>query len=596
MEVNLEHAFLAQACTTKSLANSGDWRIYRAFFNGLVGLAGTLKCGAPEEIAQNLKGISFHGPIATCLEDAEPASIEILVTTGDVELKNPWIESLAAGAILVTIGSTDSVLPGEKTTSFALNLGSGVSVSLLDGCKYDALRDFLAGMAASEDARARAVSVLTALDSRLAYEDRLQAQKLTECAHEKDATIRYLETELAEEQAERARLMTRIENAKSSLNAVLASGSWPLLKRFRSVRRRITSAFNTLDQSLVSQQTPVLSDAAQPGVTRGAPDFRAPSSQAELLATIPQIAGWIHEHGMRPGGWVDPSVLAAMQAQDLTLVAKSFYSVCPDIAEMGDDDWRPNKYSEAWETVTKADFADLLPDLVSAAKALESAPMDTPKEQGVFFWNNEMFSPMDATSYRAIIQNVRPKQILEVGSGNSTAIALGVAEETGTSVRCIEPYPSPFLKALEGRLACLIQSKVEDVDPKIYRELEKGDILFIDSSHCARMSSDLNFLMFEALPRLKAGVLVHFHEIFLPNEYPETWLRDVGIMWNEQYQLLAFLMNNADYELLWSSSHAPTRLGVSLTEKLKEAVSGDHPIFRNIGPYGGGSVWLRKLN
>jgi hypothetical protein len=89
-------------------------------------------------------------------------------------------------------------------------------------------------------------------------------------------------------------------------------------------------------------------------------------------------------------------------------------------------------------------------------------------------------------------------------------------------------------------------------------------------------------------------VHVHFHDIFLPCEYPRVWLEDVGIMWNEQYLLLAFLMSNRSFEVLWSSSNAGSQKREEIAEIFGPLLSQDAAFVQNLGPYSGGSLWLRK--
>ena len=109
-----------------------------------------------------------------------------------------------------------------------------------------------------------------------------------------------------------------------------------------------------------------------------------------------------------------------------------------------------------------------------------------------------------------------------------------------------------------------------------------------------RLSSDLNFLMFKAIPRIKAGVLIHFHDIFLPSEYPRMWLEDVGIMWNEQYLLLAFLMFNDSFEILWSGSIAGATRRHDIEQMFAGVLPSGASFLNNLGPYSGGSIWLQK--
>src|SRR5690606_8620162 len=82
----------------------------------------------------------------------------------------------------------------------------------------------------------------------------------------------------------------------------------------------------------------------------------------------------------------------------------------------------------------------------------------------------------------------------------------------------------------------------------VFEELNAGDMLFIDSTHVAKTGSDVNYILFEILPRLKSGVLIHFHDIFYPFEYPRDWVFN-GRNWNEVYFLKAFLMYNTTFEI-----------------------------------------------
>ena len=87
-----------------------------------------------------------------------------------------------------------------------------------------------------------------------------------------------------------------------------------------------------------------------------------------------------------------------------------------------------------------------------------------------------------------------------------------------------------------------------------FTSLRENDILFIDSSHVCKIGSDVQFEFLEILPRLAPGVVVHVHDIFLPFEYPKTWVKDWHRFWNEQYLLQAFLCGNREFEVLWAGA------------------------------------------
>ena len=110
-------------------------------------------------------------------------------------------------------------------------------------------------------------------------------------------------------------------------------------------------------------------------------------------------------------------------------------------------------------------------------------------------------------------------------------------------------------------------------------------MLFLDSSHVAKTGSDVNHLCFEVLPRLRQGVRVHFHDIFLPADYPKQWVLDENRSWNEQYVVRALLMFNSAFRALFGSSYAFAVHSVALREALRDP-GGAY--------YGGGSLWIEK--
>jgi len=127
----------------------------------------------------------------------------------------------------------------------------------------------------------------------------------------------------------------------------------------------------------------------------------------------------------------------------------------------------------------------------------------------------------------------------------------------------------------------LHQSRVQLVPPNFFLRLQHGDILFIDSSHVSKVGSDLNYLLFHILPILKSGVIIHFHDILYPFEYPKEWIYE-GRFWNEAYLLKAFLMYNCDFEILLFNDY--------MVKEEKEFLRGIDDRLLS----GGGSIWLRK--
>jgi hypothetical protein len=168
---------------------------------------------------------------------------------------------------------------------------------------------------------------------------------------------------------------------------------------------------------------------------------------------------------------------------------------------------------------------------------------------------NRMFKHGDAVILHAILRHFRPDRVVEVGSGFSSALMLDVNEQwlNGKIMfTFIEPYPdrlNSILKPGDRENVEIIEKPVQDVDPAIFEELLPGHFLFIDSSHVSKMGSDVHRLVFDVLPQLRSGVIVHFHDVFWPFEYPTEWA-DEGRAWNEDYLLRAFLTYNTRFEML----------------------------------------------
>ena len=168
-----------------------------------------------------------------------------------------------------------------------------------------------------------------------------------------------------------------------------------------------------------------------------------------------------------------------------------------------------------------------------------------------FDFYNDFFGRLDAAVYYSMIRDVRPRRLIEIGSGFSTLIALRALERNRLdgvrcNLTCIEPYPGPQMQKTLDHIH-LIDRPVQAVPLSTFEQLTAGDILFIDSTHVVATGSDVNFEVLKILPALQKGVIVHFHDIFFPYEDPSYWLMDKRISWNEQYLLQAFLSFNSTY-------------------------------------------------
>ena len=202
---------------------------------------------------------------------------------------------------------------------------------------------------------------------------------------------------------------------------------------------------------------------------------------------------------------------------------------------------------------------------------------------------NHYFANGDALALYAMMRELRPRRIIEVGSGFSSALMLDVNErfcEGGIEFLFIEPYPERLYELLRPEDLEQIQiatAPAQEIPLDTFDSLEAGDILFIDSSHVVKMGSDVNHLYFEILPRLKRDVHVLIHDVFYPFEYPSDWLEMRRIAWSEAYLLRAFLQYSKSFEISLFCDY--------LLRFHREAVQAHYPELARGNP---GSIWLRR--
>lgn len=269
-----------------------------------------------------------------------------------------------------------------------------------------------------------------------------------------------------------------------------------------------------------------------------------------------------------------------------------YYSPIPDLEAVKVRLGRMNRFSPDIPPGINLDPASMVRFWHELVPFIVDMPFKDHAEDSDFRYHyiNNMYSYGDATIYFGILSKYRPKQIVEIGSGHSSALVLDTIDllMTETKTTFIEPYPNNLRKLIEGSYSdeyvTIIEDKVQNVDLDIFKNLNENDILFIDSSHVAKTGSDLLYELFEILPILKPGVIVHFHDIFWPFEYPDKWLVQENRAWNEIYFLRAFLNYNEKFEILFFNDY----FGRCHRD---EALKYSTPFVKN---YGGG-LWLRRL-
>jgi predicted O-methyltransferase YrrM len=266
-----------------------------------------------------------------------------------------------------------------------------------------------------------------------------------------------------------------------------------------------------------------------------------------------------------------------------------FYSPIPNIDEIKKREaevWKPSTKKIAAIDLHETEQVELVNSL---ARYYPEQPFKDEKTKGLrFYFVNDFFRYADGLLLHLMLRVFKPGRIIEIGSGFSSAVFLDTNElffDNKIDCTFIDPYPQVVNKLVrkgDKQANSFIKSGLQDLEPTIFAKLGKNDILFIDSTHVAKTGSDVNYIFFEILPRLRPGVLIHFHDIFYPFEYPKEWVFG-GHGWNEAYMLRAFLENNKDYEIVFYSNFMKTFHEKLLSKKMS-LFTKDR----------GASIWIRK--
>lgn len=170
-------------------------------------------------------------------------------------------------------------------------------------------------------------------------------------------------------------------------------------------------------------------------------------------------------------------------------------------------------------------------------------------------WDQAWFAPLDAAVAYVMVRDTPPERIIEVGSGHSTrflAQALRDGDAQADQL-CIDPAPRASLDGLPVRWEKTVLS---DEHLPQFDALRHGDIAFFDSSHILWPGTDVDMILNRILPRLRPGVRVHIHDIFLPDPYPDDW---TWRGYTEQIGLAGWLLGGG-FEPLFASAYAVSRM------------------------------------
>jgi predicted O-methyltransferase YrrM len=326
-----------------------------------------------------------------------------------------------------------------------------------------------------------------------------------------------------------ARLYMAILGTDQSLAKLASRDSATDMRR---LEREIAKIGENLDSMIQAQQP----KQAQPGTDDGSKAINKPAfPEGHFYSPVVDI-----EEARRDEAIIWPSDVTGPMAHLMTTPA-----IAPTVKGI---DWNHQSH----EDLLRHGF----PEMIAGYNYPEHAQANVDG----YYEVNGQFDFADARVLFCMLRIIRPRRIIEVGSGYSTLLMADINArylDGEASIRCIEPYPRPFLSLLDasGEIE-LIQQRAQEVSGGLFDSLQSGDVLFIDSSHVSKTGSDVNRLLLDVLPSLAPGVYVHIHDIFFPSDYAKNWVLEHGFSWNEQYLLQALLTGSSQFQVVFGSSIA----------------------------------------
>jgi hypothetical protein len=246
-------------------------------------------------------------------------------------------------------------------------------------------------------------------------------------------------------------------------------------------------------------------------------------------------------------------------------------------------------HAELYKIINKEreDIRRLLESFLQFEGKLREITLNSSKKPGDPHWLNGWLPAFDALGIYGMIGSLKPKIYLEVGSGNSTKFARRAINDLNLETRIISIDPQPRAE-INSLCDTIIRNRLEDADLSVIDQLNSGDILYIDGSHYCFQNSDVTVAFLDILPRLKPGVIVEFHDISLPFDYPPIWRERY---YNEQYMLAAALLFSENkFRILLPNAF------ISKDAELRSVLDPlwDNPELTDVEKHGG-SFWMKVM-
>jgi predicted O-methyltransferase YrrM len=306
------------------------------------------------------------------------------------------------------------------------------------------------------------------------------------------------------------------------------------------------------------------------------------ASQA-VKRTAARYLGLAATQLLTPTGLEDKDVRARLWRRGIAAQPSGFYASLVDPVELSASDAPLAQAGVDFNRDRQFDYlVGKFPRFRDEYRALrDDRPLDWATRPR-FFLDNDAFQNVDPLVYWALIRLHRPARIVEIGSGFSTLLAAEAVQKNGTGrVTGIDPFPREFVRRNDLDIELICQP-VEQLDTAFFRSLKENDMLFVDSSHVVRAGGDVNWIVLDVLPHLSPGVLVHFHDIHFPFDYPRELIDRRNVYWTEQYLLHAYLLRNRVDEVLFGTRYA--------AHHFHREMSLAFPVAKRLD---GASFWLR---
>jgi len=323
--------------------------------------------------------------------------------------------------------------------------------------------------------------------------------------------------------------------------------------------------------------------------TEAPPEMTVATLSDRLMSLLVRPCGWVLRHVRTRGLMRLPRTSEVLARMGLLPVRDHYYE--PYVRESGLrrrlEDPRP---LPGLDLCAGAQL-ELLRSFAGTDE-LSDIPMEP--EPLRYGYRNRTFGPVDAGLLHHVVRHLQPRRIVEVGCGMSTLVIRRALERRGEPCDhvCIEPFEQPWLEELPVRV---IREPIERMDPvPLAGSLGAGDLLFVDSSHVVKPQGDVLFVFQELLPRLAPGVVVHFHDIFTPRDYPSSWVLEARVLWAEQYLLESLLCDNPGWQVILSANMPAEEHHEALAEALPILRTHPKGILPGLSPVFPNSFYIRR--